>query len=51
MEEIIVEVILLKKRYGLLALVIFAVFLAILVVKGDIVPKPQQKSKINIPKK
>lgn len=51
MEEIIVEVILLKKRYGLLALVILAVFLAILVLKGDIVPKPQQKSKINIPKK
>lgn len=40
-----------KKRYGLLTLMILAAFLAFLTVKEDIFRKPQKESRINIPKK
>lgn len=38
-----------KRRYGLLTLVILVAFLAFFTVKEDIFRKPQQKSRINIP--
>ena len=38
-----------KRRYGLLTLMILAAFLAFLTVKEDIFRKPQQESRINIP--
>jgi len=39
----------LKIRYSLFAVMLLAVFFALLTVKGDIYRKPQQKSKISIP--